>query len=168
MLKVILTGAIILCFFLVPDAVADTIELKDGRRITGTVVKETEEIVIISKGEGSILYSVSKGNVKNITKSPAEEAAEPKEAPAEKIKSLWQRAKHYFAKITGGKTEKEIKEEDRKKALLEKYEREVQATKKARREKAKKESEKKKKSTSQEEISPFKRPTCPRSRPRCR
>ncbi|MGB2705417.1 MAG: retropepsin-like aspartic protease [Candidatus Omnitrophota bacterium] len=48
---------------------AETIELKNGEIIIGEVKHETEEAVVVSKEDGSFIYSISRDRIKKIRES---------------------------------------------------------------------------------------------------
>ncbi len=101
-------------------AFAETIELKNGEIIVGEIKHKTEEAVVVSKEGGSFIYSIARDRIKNIREStPRElkryEARQGVPAPAAK-----------------GEKKEDTRREELKKYRLEKYEKEVQAAKKAR------------------------------------
>ncbi|MFH1305099.1 MAG: hypothetical protein ABIH74_01695 [Candidatus Omnitrophota bacterium] len=67
-----LFGAALMCFFAVFVS-ADIIELKNGDTITGQIIKESEDVVVISKLDGAFEAAISRDRIKTIKKlSPAE------------------------------------------------------------------------------------------------
>ncbi len=98
---------------------AETIVLKDGREIFAEIKNETEDAVVVSRGNGNFIYSISRDRIESIRKSTPEEierysvrpAAETVSGDAENEKGRRQRLNEY---------------------RLERYERQVQAAKKAR------------------------------------
>ncbi|MCQ9207623.1 MAG: hypothetical protein NG740_07075, partial [Omnitrophica bacterium] len=65
--------AVFVIMMVVPvRAMAETIELKDGKTIVGDIIKETEDAVIVSKDGGIFVYSLSRDRIKNIKSSSGE------------------------------------------------------------------------------------------------
>jgi len=98
---------------------AETIELNNGKKIYGKVIKETEEAIVVSKDDGSFVYSISKDKIKNIRESTAQELKQ-----------------EYLQSTQSSSGESSDEERERlevlKKSRQEKYEQEVLAAKKSR------------------------------------
>jgi len=60
---------VIIFAFVTGLAFPDTIELKDGRTIVADIVGESEEAIVVSKQNGSFIYSISKDRIDTIRKS---------------------------------------------------------------------------------------------------
>ena len=99
---------------------AETIELKDGKRIVGEVVRETDQTIVISKHDGGFIFAISRDRVANIREST------PEEMKAEAIKRA-----PPVSGVVQGEDEKKKKGEAEK-YRLEMYEKEVLAAKRAR------------------------------------
>jgi len=56
-----------------PRVLAETIELKDGKKIIAEVLQKTEEAVVLSKDGGKFIYSIARDNIKIIRESTPEE-----------------------------------------------------------------------------------------------
>jgi len=99
---------------------AETIILEDGKEIVGDIAKETDTAVVISRSGGAMVFTISKSRIKEIRGSTAEEVERENR----------QSARH--------STPKELSEADaeRKRKLeayrMERYEKEVEAAKRAR------------------------------------
>ncbi len=59
-------------------AFCETIELKNGKKIVGDIVAQTEDAVVVSKQNGSFVYSISRDRVKLIRSSTPEEIEKEK------------------------------------------------------------------------------------------
>ena len=102
----------------ISDALAETIELKNGREIIGKVIQETEGAVVVSKHEGAIIYSISRDRIKSIRNSTPEEMRR-------------QKRKARSERVLDKKKERRNAEE-LSNYRLEKYKQEVLAVKRAR------------------------------------
>lgn len=108
----------IFCILWISSVLAETIELKNGEDIVGEIVQETEEALVVSKPEGSFIFSISRDRIKNVRPST------PAELQRERLR-----------KKSKGKVdteEEKARREKIKKDRLEKYEQEVLAAKRAR------------------------------------
>jgi clan AA aspartic protease (TIGR02281 family) len=105
-----------ICIFAVPRyaALAETVVLKDGKKIVGEIVQETTEAVVISKQDGGFVYSIARERISVIRES----------TPAELKKG-----RPISAAVDGAE---KARLEKIKEYRLEQYEKEVQAAKKAR------------------------------------
>jgi clan AA aspartic protease (TIGR02281 family) len=121
-LKALILIASFFIFGSVPAA-AETIELKNGKRITGEIIRETPDAVVVSRESGAFVHSISRDRIAGIRSSTPDELAE-RAVPA----------------VNAGKaskgTSREEAEKERTEAVrkyrLERYEKEVLAAKKAR------------------------------------
>ncbi|MBL7157280.1 MAG: hypothetical protein ISS92_03845 [Candidatus Omnitrophica bacterium] len=133
----IIKGTVILLLLVIFGTLsvsADTIELKNGKTVSGTITEETEKYVVVAYyGDQSLICTISKEDIRNIKKTSQEEYPLQKEGFPIKKENFWQKIVNKFKK-TGVSTKKD---ED---YLLKKYEWEVE---KAKRRKPEKEAEEK-------------------------
>ena len=94
MRKAFILVTIVLLFTM--NSFADTIELKNGRKITGQIVKETDKNVVISIGDGSIVSYISRNDIKSIQIEPNTGGLIKKQVLKEKANTLWRQLKKYF------------------------------------------------------------------------
>ena len=71
--RIIILVILILSLTCIPNIFADTIELKNGEKIVGDILQETDQGIVISKQNGKFVYSISRDRIKNIRKSTEEE-----------------------------------------------------------------------------------------------
>ena len=109
---------VVLIFFLPANVFAEIIELKNGKKIEGKIIRETKETVVIEREEGTLVHSISKDSIKEIKESPRE-------------KGLWQNFFKYIKKIAGRPAKKKTVNKETEEYRLEKYKKEVQAAKEA-------------------------------------
>lgn len=95
---------------------AETIELKNGKEIVGTVIKETEDAVVISRLGGGFVYSISRDRIKSVRESTADEM----------------QTEQRLAVTTTASAPNKDRIEKLKKYRLEQYEKEVELAKQAR------------------------------------
>ena len=115
--------ALILAFPVLP-ACAETIILKSGKKIVGEILNETEEGVVVSKGGGGFVYSVERARISEIRQST------PEEVEIEIGTDTFSSAKDEEKKVSVPISPESYS--GQKKLLMERYERQVEAAKKAR------------------------------------
>ena len=71
--KISLSFLIFAIIFCSVTAFSETIELKNGKTIVGTIKHETEDVVVVSKLGGDFVYSLSRDMIKSIRESTPEE-----------------------------------------------------------------------------------------------
>ena len=158
--KIIISTLIVV--FLVSNASADVIKLKDGRNITGDIIDETKDTVVVSRQKGSIVFSLPKANIESIEKASKKESnqegtftlygEEKKETFIGKIKNF---CKNLFKSDTPP-----VKTHEHKKYLLEKYKKEVHAAKEARKASEEKMQKKKEEKAKKSRRRPCRRRRC--------
>lgn len=100
------------------SAAAETIELKSGKEIVGTIVKQTDKAVIVSRQGGAFVCSIARDSIKAIRASTKAELEAQKALEAKKVEA--------------GPALKTDRQKRLREYRLERYEREVLAAKKAR------------------------------------
>lgn len=116
--KISLVFLIFILIFCSKISFAETIELKSGKKIVGTIKQKTEDVVVISKLGGNVIYSLSRSMIKNIRESTPEEIKNNQDQ---------ERAVHIANKQKKIKSKKEPS-----KYQMEQYEKEVASARKAR------------------------------------
>jgi len=112
-------GFLLLCLvFCAPGILAETIELKNGRKIVCEILEDDGRVVVVSKDNGAFIYSFLRDEIKTIRESTPEELQKEADKKSE------------YASPPK-KTEKK-EEADPDEARLERYEAQVLAAKKAR------------------------------------
>jgi len=71
--RIIVLIILILSLSCSPNIFADTIELKNGEKVIGDILQETDEGIVMSKQNGKFVYSISRDRIKSIRKSTEEE-----------------------------------------------------------------------------------------------
>ena len=122
-----------MALFLCPENVSsETIELKNGKTITGRIIRQNEEVVVVSKSGGQFVYSVLRDRIKKIRESTASELAEEKRLRKRSYKTKPAKKKEEVKEVKAGKEKKREEQDRHKKARLERYKKEVEMAKKAR------------------------------------
>lgn len=83
----------VLILYAVSPARADTVNLKNGGKISGIIEKEDDNIVEVNTGFGTVIFK--KSQIKNIKRSGAEESRKMVEEWEEKRKELKSREKEF-------------------------------------------------------------------------
>jgi len=113
--KINLVFLIFTIIFCPVTSFAETIELKSGKTIVGTIKQKTEDVVVVSKLGGDVVYSLSRDMIKSIRESTPEEME-------------YSREQEQAAYVT----DKEKKKREPSKYRMEQYEKELASARRAR------------------------------------